>query len=106
MFFRCPLASAINKRISRKKPQHQVLFLLFTFASLREGAFFFNLLALYSIAARTRVLRARSLILSPSKKSIARLALPSRPALKSLSGSDRLAPSGKGSFTFPLWGSG
>src|SRR5260221_8572428 len=40
----------------------------------------------------TRFFRARSLILSPSKKSIARHALPPRPALKSLSGSGRLAP--------------
>src|SRR5882672_5819225 len=50
-----------------------------------------------------RFFRARSLILSPSKKSIARLALPSRPALKSLSGSGRRAPWAKVSFTFPLW---
>jgi hypothetical protein len=38
-----------------------------------------------------RVLRARSLILSPSNKSIARHTLPSRPALQILSGSGRLA---------------
>src|SRR3982074_2032953 len=50
-----------------------------------------------------RFFRARSSILSPSKKSIARLALLSRPALKSLSGSGRLAPWAKVSFTFPLW---
>src|SRR5438876_3948727 len=50
-----------------------------------------------------RFFRAGLLILSPSKKSIARLALPSRPALKSLSGSKRLAPWEKVSFTFPLW---
>src|SRR4029077_19181971 len=55
------------------------------------------------MAARTRFLRARSLILSPSKKSIARHALPPRPALKSLSGSGRLAPWEKGTFTFSLW---
>src|SRR5258708_39418488 len=42
-------------------------------------------------------------ILSPSRKSIARLALPSRPALKSLSGSGRLAPWEKVSFTLFLW---
>src|SRR3989454_12538715 len=50
-----------------------------------------------------RFFRARSLILSPSKKSIARHALPSRPALKSLSGSGRLAPWEKVSFTLSLW---
>src|SRR5437016_14008248 len=55
------------------------------------------------MAARTRFFRARSLILSPSKKSIARHALPSRPALKSLSGSGRLAPWEKVSFTLSLW---
>src|ERR1700719_653050 len=46
-----------------------------------------------------RFFRARSLILSPSNKSIARHALPPRPALKSLSGSGRLAPLEKVSFT-------
>src|ERR1700675_3113755 len=55
------------------------------------------------MAARTRFFRARSLILSPSKKSIARHALPPRPALKSLSGSVRLAPWEKVSFTLSLW---
>src|ERR1700677_2306421 len=55
------------------------------------------------MAARTRLFRARSLILSPSKKSIARHALPPRPALKSLSGSGRLAPWEKVSFTLSLW---
>src|SRR6266851_965702 len=50
-----------------------------------------------------RFFRARSLILSPSKRSIARHALPSRPALKSLSGSESLAPWEKVSFTFSLW---
>src|SRR5258707_10306580 len=50
-----------------------------------------------------RFFRARSLILSPSKKSIARHALPPRPALKSLSGSGRLAPWEKVSFTLSLW---
>src|SRR5580700_829867 len=50
-----------------------------------------------------RIFRARSFILSPSKKSIARRALPSRPALKSRSGSGRPAPWEKVSFTFPLW---
>ena len=49
-------------------------------------------------AARTRFFKARSLIVSPSKKSIARLALPSRPALKSLSGSGSLAPWAKVTF--------
>src|SRR5258707_1892091 len=55
------------------------------------------------MAARTRFFRARSLILSPSKRSIARHALPPRPALKSLSGSGRLAPWEKVSFTLSLW---
>src|SRR5580704_5923171 len=55
------------------------------------------------MASRTRVFRARSLILSPSNKSIARHALPFRPALKSLSGSGRLAPWEKVTFTFSLW---
>src|ERR1700676_4182164 len=55
------------------------------------------------MAARTRFFRARALILSPSKKSIARHVLPSRPALKSLSGSGRLAPWEKVSFTLSLW---
>src|ERR1700688_1534527 len=55
------------------------------------------------MAARTRFFRARSLILSPSKRSIARHALPPRPALKSLSGSGRLAPWAKVSFTLSLW---
>src|ERR1039457_462268 len=50
-----------------------------------------------------RFFRARSLILSPSKKSIARHTLPPRPALKSLSGSGRLAPWAKVSFTLSLW---
>src|SRR4029077_5803804 len=50
-----------------------------------------------------RFFRARSLILSRSKKSIARHALPSRPALKSLSGSGRLAPWEKVSLTLSLW---
>src|SRR6266487_2001484 len=50
-----------------------------------------------------RFFRARSLILSPSNKSIARQALPPRPALKSLSGSGRLAPWEKVSFTLSLW---
>src|SRR5258708_2408420 len=50
-----------------------------------------------------RFFRARSLILSPSKKSIARHALPPRPALKSLSGSGRFAPWEKVSFTLSLW---
>src|SRR5258707_8512045 len=50
-----------------------------------------------------RFFRARSLILSPSNKSIARQALPPRPALKSLSGSGRLAPWAKVSFTLSLW---
>src|SRR5437588_5954099 len=55
------------------------------------------------MAARTRFFRARSLILSPSNKSIARQALPPRPALKSLSGSGSLAPWAKVSFTLSLW---
>src|SRR5262247_392362 len=54
------------------------------------------------MAARTRFLSARPLISSPSEKSIARHTPPS-PALKSLSGSGRLAPYAKVSFTFPLW---
>src|SRR5208283_604055 len=53
-------------------------------------------------AARTRFLRARSLSLSPSKKSIARHVLPPNPALKSMSGSARLAPWEKVSFTLSL----
>src|SRR5262249_22928846 len=52
---------------------------------------------------RTRFFRARTLILSPGKKSIARQALPARPALKSLSGSGRKAPLEKVSFTLSLW---
>src|SRR5690348_1444306 len=55
------------------------------------------------MAARTRFFRARSLILSPSKRSIARHAFPWRPALKSLSGSGRNAPWEKVSFTLSLW---
>src|SRR6202166_2260522 len=55
------------------------------------------------MAARTRFFRARSLILSPSKRSIDRHALPPRPALKSLSGSGRRAPWEKVSFTLSLW---
>src|SRR5580700_7262144 len=50
-----------------------------------------------------RVFRARSLILSPSNRSIARHALPPRPALKSLSVSGRPAPWAKVSFTLSLW---
>src|ERR1700726_3767847 len=50
-----------------------------------------------------RFFRARSLILSPSKRSIARHALPPRPALKSLSGSGSLAPWAKVTFTLSLW---
>src|SRR5713226_8302415 len=50
-----------------------------------------------------RFFRARSLILSPSNKSIARHVLPLKPALKSLSGSGRLAPWEKVSFTLSLW---
>src|SRR5947207_8623104 len=55
------------------------------------------------MAARTRFFRARSLIVSPSNKSIARHWLPPRPALKSLSGSGKLAPWEKVSFTLSLW---
>src|SRR5580704_7290371 len=55
------------------------------------------------MADRTRFFSPRSLTLSPSKKSIARYALPSRPALNSLSGSASCAPWAKVSFTFPLW---
>src|SRR5271169_1268221 len=55
------------------------------------------------MAARTRFFRARSLILSPLKRSIARHLLPPRPALKSLTGSGRLAPFEKVSFTLSLW---
>src|SRR5260221_4405018 len=51
----------------------------------------------------TRFFSARSLILSPWKKSIARHWLPPRPALKSLSGSGRLAPWEKVSLTLSLW---
>src|SRR5580658_673741 len=54
------------------------------------------------MAARTRFFSARSLILSPSKRSIARHLFPSRPALKSFSGSARLAPLEKVSFTLSL----
>src|SRR5450755_387270 len=50
-----------------------------------------------------RFFRARSLTLSPSKQSMAPHILTSRPALKSLSGSGRLAPWEKVSFTFSLW---
>src|SRR5882762_2838585 len=50
-----------------------------------------------------RFFRARSLISLPSKRSIARHALPPRPALKSLSGSGRLAPWENVSFTLSLW---
>src|SRR6202046_5793539 len=50
-----------------------------------------------------RFLRARSFILSPSKRSIARHLLPLRPALKSLLGSGRLAPLENVSFTLSLW---
>src|SRR5258708_12381133 len=50
-----------------------------------------------------RFFRARSLILSPSNRSIARHELPPRPALKSLSGSGRLAPWEKVSLTLSLW---
>src|ERR1019366_1610570 len=67
-----------------------------------RGHFFF-FKALRATAARTRALRARSLTLSPSRKSIARHLLPSRPALKSLSGSGRLAPSKKVSLALSLW---
>src|SRR5579859_1792180 len=55
------------------------------------------------MASRTRFFRARSFTLSPSKKSIARHTLPAKPALKSLSGSGRLAPWAKVSFTLSLW---
>src|SRR5580693_2757911 len=55
------------------------------------------------MAARTRFFRARPLILSPSKKSIARHVLPPKPALKSLSGSGRFAPWEKVIFTLSLW---
>src|SRR5580704_8162127 len=55
------------------------------------------------MAARTSSFRARSSIVSPSSQSIDRHTLPSRPALKSLSGSGRLAPWEKVSFTLLLW---
>src|ERR1700681_3656330 len=55
------------------------------------------------MAERMRFFRARPSILSPSKRSIARHVLPSRPALKSLTGSESLAPWAKVSFTFSLW---
>jgi len=53
----------------------------------------FNLIVI--TAARMRFFRARSLILSPSKKSIARQALPPRPALKACQDL-RGSPVGKG----------
>src|SRR5664279_3206219 len=49
-----------------------------------------------------RFFSAGALILSPSKKSIARHTLPSRPALKSLSGSGSFAPWEKVILTFSL----
>src|SRR5271169_2820055 len=55
------------------------------------------------MAARMRFFRAAALILSPSNKSIARHVLPPKPLLKSLSGSGRLAPWEKVSFTLSLW---
>src|SRR5580704_3653547 len=58
---------------------------------------------LSATASRMRFFSARSLILSPSNKSIARHVPPPRPALKSLSGSGRLAPWEKVSFTLSLW---
>src|SRR5579859_979085 len=54
------------------------------------------------MAARMRFFRARVLSLSSANKSMARHLLPLRPALKSLSGSARLAPLEKVSFTLSL----
>src|SRR5262249_25716600 len=67
------------------------------------GPVLFSLLWLYAIAARTRFSIAYSSTLSFSRKSIALHTLPSRPALKSLSWSGRLAPRAKVSFTLSLW---
>src|SRR5277367_1744528 len=55
------------------------------------------------MAARTSSFSPGLLSLSPSKRSIARHVPPSRPALKSLSGSGRRAPFEKVSFTLSLW---
>jgi hypothetical protein len=54
--------------------------------------FFFRFVWLCLIAARTSAFKARSSIVSFSKMLMTRRALPSKPALNSLSGSGRLAP--------------
>src|SRR5271168_3366556 len=91
------------RQVSEKKLWIRYFLLLLTFARAPASAFLFNLDWLYSMAARTRFFRARALILSTSKRSMARPLLPPRPALKSLSGSGRLAPLEKVSFTLSLW---
>ena len=63
------------------------------------GVFSFNPARFRAAAVRMISFRARSLILSPSWRSIARHLLPPSPLLKSLSGSGRLAPSMKVSFS-------
>src|SRR5580693_1195283 len=60
---------------------------------------------LASTAARTSCLKATSLIFSPSRKSIARRAFPSRLELKSFFGSLIEAPRAKVSFTTCLYDS-
>src|SRR5208282_4907269 len=81
--------------LNRIIPSYKVLLYFFFFLADRAR--------LCATAALARFFRARSLILSPSWKSIALHLLPSRPALKSLSGSGRWAPLEKVSFTLSLW---
>ena len=58
--------------------------------------------AFRATAARTRALKAFSSTSSPSWRSMARLVLPPKPALKRPAGSSRVAPLRKVSFTLSL----
>src|SRR5215831_560267 len=94
-----------SKTIRDERLWFHLFLVLCTFARVLAGPllFDFSLIWLYATAARTRFFRARPLILSPSKRSIARHWLPPRPALKSFSGSGRPAPWENVSFTLSLW---
>src|SRR3954454_12676176 len=69
-----------------------------------ESVDYFLVLAVFGVtAARTRVFNASSSILSPSRKSMARLVFPSRLELKRPEGSSRDAPLAKVIFTTFLY---
>src|SRR5271163_2245027 len=103
VILRLGMRSEMFLRLFSRAPRISMYsWLIHAFGRAPLGVFLFDFVRLKSMAARTRFFRARSLILSPSNKSIARQVLPPKPALKSLSGSGRLAPWEKVSFTLSL----